>query len=218
MRMLVTVSTKDRPSLAGICLFNVIQNISPESELVVLDDHSTLLTDNWFKHFGVKAETFPSGKWYALARLDRFLSSQYDYCVSLDGDMLVDSLFDQKIYEAWKESGRTDLIGTGYISRLHKPETIKRFPNYVILPSTGGGCHFYSRSVAKKLVKGMAERGWWKRTWDGYVRQVIPAVVSTPHSVVQHIGIYEGMNSDENNIGQDFCEDFIPKIRVGTIK
>lgn len=212
--MIIIVSTHNRPTATGICLCSVMAGKSAGSELLVMDDHSTEMSGQWFSRFGIKTE--PTEEFYMLSKLKRFLKSGHDFLIALDGDVVVNRNFDTAIKNSWHEHRDLGALATGYISRLHQENTIRRFHNYCLLPSTTGFCMAFTRPNAEKMIDGINKLNAWNMSWDLYVPSLFSVVVSTPRSVVQHIGIYEGVHADKNNISPDYSEDFIGDLNIGT--
>ena len=216
--MLIIVSTHNRPGITGLCLYNLLRNKSPESKVTVMDDHSTLMSDVWFKNFGFELEKVPDGKHYAIAKLEYFLASKHEFLLSLDSDMFVAQDFDLKISKAWMSAIRHYYFGGGYISRLHDPKDIERHDTFCLIPSTIGGCLFLSRILAKKLLDELQLNSGTLRMYDPIIKRMSEKIVCPPASVVQHIGIYEGQNTDMNNISGEYADDFLETFSVGPIK
>ena len=213
-RILSTVSTQKRPGLTGLCLHNLLRNKSPDSDVIICDDNSTQMNAAWFTRFGLTMETAVPGRHYHAHRLLRFLESDYRFLLILDSDMLTTPRFDALILAAWEQAQQPELLATGYQSRLAK--TLEVFPNYLLLSTCPGCCQFFTRPLAARAHAYLKNVSGYTHRWDILQAEGLQTCVCTGRSVVQHLGIFEGMNADKNNVSPDYSENFTGSLYVGT--
>lgn len=229
--ILLIVNVKGRIGITGLSLSSIIRNVSELSNVVVVEDGAQF-SDTWKSRWCVewiRIQTSGVGQ-YAEHRLKFFLGTDHRYLLALDSDVLVSRSFDVRILNSWLLSQQQfpdeTRIGTGFLCRLISPTSVESFDGYKLIPSVSGICQLFTKAGAQKAI-GIVE-GWrqpldganpWDRHWDNRLwspenRLCVPPsegmgrVSCTTRSVVEHIGIYEGINADENNVSAAVARDF----------
>lgn len=216
MRIGLLITTFNRPEYLTHCLESV-SKIEFDSDLTVLviDDNSSdsktleLIDQFQSDKFEIRKMYLPKNKGIANALRIGFnylFASGCELVTNLDGDAIVKPEF-LSVLTALK-SRFPDCIVSGFNTQSADPktgiirhQTIGQFQDYC-LKQTVGGINMMISDVQYKafVLPALLQTGHWD--WN-VCKRVKSFIVSTP-SVVQHIGIGQGMNLNNPDIAFDF--------------
>ena len=205
--ILVVVSTFNRRDLTGLSLDSVKRNLSPCSDVLILDDASTDYDATWLSSWGFEVQRSGKNVGVGLAafrRYQEFVNRGYAYLCALDNDVLLARHFDIEMLKLFCEAddGRMTIV-SGYHST-----TQRTFDggSYLRAKTVNGISQFTDHATAIKILNAMENR--WEHPWDRNISEVASQVVVPRRSLVEHLGIHgTGVNGVSVDVAVDFVGD-----------
>lgn len=212
---LIVVSTCNRRDLTGITLDSIAFNKHPDTEVLIVDDHSAnYLPEHIHDWWGyeVVATGTPEGVpvsnrvgLTAKARLMEFLKTDKEFLIALDNDLLVSWRFDCKLRSLVRQfdsDGQFNLV-TGYIGQ----PPLEKHSDWFRMAGCSGISHAMSRRVVEHLLEKIPDNQWGLE-WDWRVNDNVDMAIAPTRSLVQHLGIYgTGVHFGKEHRAIDFVGD-----------
>lgn len=193
--VLIVVSTCNRRDLTGITLDSIKHNKHPDTEVLIVDDHSKDYNPDWLRRWGWRVTqseidfSIPAciriGK-VARLRLTSFLALDKQFLIAMDNDLATAWRFDCKLLRLLREYPDTHrLLVTGYICNM----VVEKQDMWCRISAGAGLLQCMSRTTAEYFLKAMTDTDW-ATGYDHRISGYAGNIICTPRSVVQHLGDY----------------------------
>lgn len=206
-KIAVAIPTYNRKGYVQLCA-TALQNTITSEDIWIFDDHSSTYSADelkkWFhtEHVQLNTERQKADK-QGRAILEWFITSEYDWLVTLDSDLIVRPDWFQSLQEMLPQ---TQGVMSLYHSGNANHPTLTCGNSLCEMQSLGNAGIVWSKLLATKMLSEMSQSSGFDWGWSAWLQKQHISQYAAKDSLVLHVGMHGTWGTDskrEKSVGFD---------------